>query len=129
MEDLEIRRLHANLIADARKTFPTREALEVCIRERRQEVERAVNSRFEMLIRKQLACAALADDEVRKLSTSTIDSTHGRRLARDDSEKKLKGILKVNQKTCQGTGTTILIAEMTSKLRACVQSDVKQVTC
>ncbi|KAL7552445.1 hypothetical protein ACHAWF_015694 [Thalassiosira exigua] len=66
IEDLEIRKLHANLIADARKKFPTREALEDSIRERQAEVEAAVNSGFD--VEKQaLARAALADDEVRKL--------------------------------------------------------------
>lgn len=66
IEDLEIRKLHADLIADAREKFPTREALEDNIRERQIEVETAVNSGFD--VNKQtLARAALADDEVRKL--------------------------------------------------------------
>mmetsp|Transcript_24562 Transcript_24562/g.52926 ORF Transcript_24562/g.52926 Transcript_24562/m.52926 type:complete len:1345 (-) Transcript_24562:161-4195(-) len=66
IEDLEIRKLHANLIADARTKFPTREALEYAIRERQTEVEAAVNSGFSV-DRETLARAALADDEVRKL--------------------------------------------------------------
>ncbi|KAL7539647.1 hypothetical protein ACHAXR_009469, partial [Thalassiosira sp. AJA248-18] len=66
IEDLEIRKLHANLIADARKKFPTREALEDAISGRQAEVEAAVNSGFD--VNKQtLKRAALADDEVRKL--------------------------------------------------------------
>jgi len=159
LEDLEIRRLHANLIADARKKFPTREALEVCIRERQEEVERAVKSGFDV-DKETLACAALADDEVRRLLPlrlilPTADDlremiqvlqTHKEEAMRSldmiqaaniqsevdelqeqideedrymlkkrmgetqcescgemfTSEKKLKGILKVNQKSCQG---------------------------
>jgi len=159
LEDLEIRRLHANLIADARKKFPTREALEVCIRERQEEVERAVKSGFDV-DKETLACAALADDEVRRLLPlrlilPTADDlremiqvlqTHKEEAMRSldmiqaaniqseidelqeqideedrymlkkrmgetqcescgemfTTEKKLKGILKVNQKTCQG---------------------------
>jgi len=66
IEDLEIRKLHANLIADARKKFPTREALEDSIMERQSEVEQAVNSGFDV-DKQTLARAALADDEVRKL--------------------------------------------------------------
>eukprot|EP00581_Thalassiosira_minuscula_P001793 CAMPEP_0183744824 /NCGR_PEP_ID=MMETSP0737-20130205/65927_1 /TAXON_ID=385413 /ORGANISM="Thalassiosira miniscula, Strain CCMP1093" /LENGTH=1321 /DNA_ID=CAMNT_0025980477 /DNA_START=126 /DNA_END=4091 /DNA_ORIENTATION=+ len=66
IEDLEIRKLHANLIADARKKFPTREALEDSIAERQAEVEAAVNSGFDV-DKQTLARAALADDEVRKL--------------------------------------------------------------
>ena len=66
IEDLEIRKLHANLIADARVMFPTREALEDAIRERQAEVEAAVNSGFDVT-KDALARAALADDEVRKL--------------------------------------------------------------
>ena len=66
IEDLEIRKLHANLIADARKKFPTREALEDAIRERQADVEAAVNSGFDV-DKDALARAALADDEVRKL--------------------------------------------------------------
>merc|ERR1712194_373075 len=66
IEDLEIRKLHAHLIADARKKFPTREALEDSISERQLEVEAAVNSGFDV-DKQTLARAALADDEVRKL--------------------------------------------------------------
>eukprot|EP00804_Cyclotella_cryptica_P031036 CCRYP_013609-RA/>CCRYP_013609-RA protein AED:0.32 eAED:0.38 QI:0/0/0/1/1/1/2/0/1158 len=64
--ELEIRKLHANLIADARKKFPTRESLEDAIRERQQEVEAAVNSGFDV-DKQTLSRAALADDEVRRL--------------------------------------------------------------
>ena len=66
IEDLEIRKLHAHLIADARKKFPTREALENSIAERQAEVEAAVDSGFDV-DKQTLARAALADDEVRKL--------------------------------------------------------------
>lgn len=66
IEDLEIRKLHANLIADARTKFPTREALEDSISERQAEVEAAVSSGFDV-DKQTLARAALADDEVRKL--------------------------------------------------------------
>jgi hypothetical protein len=65
-DDLEISRKHANLIAEARKSFPTRTALEDCIQFRRAEVEAAVNSSFDVS-KETLARAALADDEVRKL--------------------------------------------------------------
>jgi DNA-directed RNA polymerase subunit RPC12/RpoP len=64
--ELEMRKLRANLIADARKKFPTRESLEDAIRERQQEVERAVNSGFDV-DKQTLSRAALADDEVRRL--------------------------------------------------------------
>jgi len=64
--DLHIRKTHANLIADARKKFPTRESLEDAIRERQAEVEAAVNSGFDV-DKQTLSRAALADDEVRKL--------------------------------------------------------------
>lgn len=64
--ELEIRKMHANLIADARKKFPTRESLEDAIRERQQEVEAAVNSGFDV-DKQTLSRAALADDEVRRL--------------------------------------------------------------
>jgi flavodoxin len=65
-DDFEISRKHANLIAEARKSFPTRTALEDCIQFRRAEVEAAVNSSFDVS-KETLARAALADDEVRKL--------------------------------------------------------------
>jgi DNA-directed RNA polymerase subunit RPC12/RpoP len=64
--ELEMRKMHANLIADARKKFPTRESLEDAIRQRQQQVEAAVNSGFSV-DKQTLARAALADDEVRKL--------------------------------------------------------------
>jgi len=64
--DLEIRKMHATLIADARKKFPSREALEDAIRERQKEVEAACNSGFSV-DKETLARAAVADDEVRKL--------------------------------------------------------------
>ena len=66
LDDLEISHKHANLIAEARKSFPTRTALEDCIQFRRAEVEAAVNSSFDVS-KETLARAALADDEVRKL--------------------------------------------------------------
>jgi hypothetical protein len=65
-EDLEIRHRHAALIAEARKAFPTRASLEDCINLRREEVEAAVNSGFDV-DKETLARAALADDEIRKL--------------------------------------------------------------
>jgi hypothetical protein len=65
-EDLEIRKVHATLIAEARKKFPTRESLEDAIRERQGQVETAVNSGF-TVDKQTLARAALADDEIRKL--------------------------------------------------------------
>ena len=65
-EDLEIRHRHAALIAEARKAFPTRASLEDCINLRREEVEAAVNSGFDV-DKATLARAALADDEIRKL--------------------------------------------------------------
>jgi len=64
--ELEIRKMHAQLVADARKKFPTRESLEDAIRERQQEVEAAVNSGFNV-DKQTLSRAALADDEVRRL--------------------------------------------------------------
>jgi DNA-directed RNA polymerase subunit RPC12/RpoP len=64
--ELKIRKMHANLIADARKKFPTRESLEDAIRERQQQVEAAVNSGFDV-DKQTLSRAALADDEVRRL--------------------------------------------------------------
>lgn len=64
--ELEIRKMHVQLIADARKKFPTREKLEDAIRERQQEVEAAVNSGFNV-DKQTLSRAALADDEVRRL--------------------------------------------------------------
>lgn len=66
IEDLEIRKLHANLIAVAREKFPTREALEVKIRERQIEVEAAVNSGFDVG-KQTLSRAAVANDEISKL--------------------------------------------------------------
>ena len=66
--ELEIRKMHAALIADAREKFPTREALEDAIRERQREVEAACNSSFS-IDKETLARAAVADDEVRKLLT------------------------------------------------------------
>merc|ERR1719356_29237 len=64
--DIEIRRMHADLIADARRKFPTREALEDSIAERRAEVEATLDCGFSV-DRETLSRAALADDEVRKL--------------------------------------------------------------
>mmetsp|Transcript_8775 Transcript_8775/g.18130 ORF Transcript_8775/g.18130 Transcript_8775/m.18130 type:complete len:1272 (-) Transcript_8775:207-4022(-) len=64
--ELQIRKMHAKLIADARKKFPTRESLEDAIWERQAEVEAAVNSGFDV-DKETLSRAALADDEVRKL--------------------------------------------------------------
>ena len=64
--DLQIRKVHATLISEARKKFPTRESLEDAIRTRQAEVEAAVNSGFDV-DKQTLARAALADDEVRKL--------------------------------------------------------------
>lgn len=64
--ELEIRKMHAALIADAREKFPTREALEDAIRERQREVEAACQSGFS-IDKETLARAAVADDEVRKL--------------------------------------------------------------
>ena len=66
MENLETRQRHADLILKARKAFPTREALEDCIQLRRDEVEAAVNSAFDV-DKETLERAALADEEVRKL--------------------------------------------------------------
>jgi hypothetical protein len=66
MENPETRERHVNLIAEARKTFPTREALEDCIQSRREEVEAAINSSFDV-DKETLERAALADEEVRKL--------------------------------------------------------------
>ena len=65
-DDLEIRKLHANLITEARTKFPTREELEDAIRERHAEVKIAINSGFNV-DREAIARAALADDEMRKL--------------------------------------------------------------
>ncbi|KAL3765197.1 hypothetical protein ACHAWU_010388 [Discostella pseudostelligera] len=65
-DDLEIRKLHANLIAEARTKFPTREELEDAIRERHNEVKVAINSGFNV-DKEAIARAALADDEMRKL--------------------------------------------------------------
>ena len=65
-EELETRKIHASLIADARKKFPTRESLEDAIRERQVEVKVAVRSGFDV-DKQTLSRAALADDEVRRL--------------------------------------------------------------
>jgi hypothetical protein len=65
-DDLEIRKLHANLIAEARTKFPTREELEDAIRERHNEVKVAINSGFNV-DKEAITRAALADDEMRKL--------------------------------------------------------------
>merc|ERR1719356_1626993 len=64
--DIEIRRMHAYLIADARRKFPTREALEDSIAERRAEAKATLDCGFSV-DRETLSRAALADDEVRKL--------------------------------------------------------------
>ena len=65
-EDPEIRKLHANLIAEAHQKFPTREALEDSIRERQAEIQAAVDSGFDV-DEQTRARAELANDEMRKL--------------------------------------------------------------
>eukprot|EP00584_Thalassiosira_punctigera_P002097 CAMPEP_0172530712 /NCGR_PEP_ID=MMETSP1067-20121228/4358_1 /TAXON_ID=265564 ORGANISM="Thalassiosira punctigera, Strain Tpunct2005C2" /NCGR_SAMPLE_ID=MMETSP1067 /ASSEMBLY_ACC=CAM_ASM_000444 /LENGTH=233 /DNA_ID=CAMNT_0013314959 /DNA_START=77 /DNA_END=775 /DNA_ORIENTATION=+ len=66
-EDYEVRKLHANLIADAQKKgFHTREALEDYIRERQAEIDAAVQCGFDV-DEKTRTRAELASDELRKL--------------------------------------------------------------
>ena len=66
LEDLDTRKYHADLINDARQKFPTRAALEDKIRMCQDEVQVAVNSRFDV-DRNVLSRAKLADDELRKI--------------------------------------------------------------
>lgn len=65
-EDIEIRKVHAHLIAEARATFPTRASLEDAVATRQAEVDAAVDSGFDVG-RDTLARAARADDEIRRL--------------------------------------------------------------
>ena len=65
-DDNEVRKNQADLVIEARKKFPTREALEDAINERQATVTLAVGPDFEV-DRQTLTQAALADDEVRKL--------------------------------------------------------------
>ena len=66
LEDLDTRKYHTDLINDARQKFPTRAALEDKIRMCQDEVQVAVNSRFDV-DRNVLSRAKLADDELRKI--------------------------------------------------------------
>ncbi len=65
-DENEVSKNQANLVIEARKQFPTREALEDAINERQATVTLAVGSGFDV-DRLTLTQAALADDEVRKL--------------------------------------------------------------